>query len=445
VRKFTVIAVTVSILLPLFKTSTWAEETKTTTLISAADATIIDGNSSNYGGDSTLDCAHDGDTEFFLIRFDFGVIPSNAEVQTATLALNQISVSGDDVSINVYKLTESWSETTVSGVNKPNFDSGVTYGVLSTDSNTGEKIFPQNFSDLVQIWLNNPSSNFGLYFEATSSATYAHEFGSRESMVETERPRITLSYLVPDQESPVISEVTVSSVTATGVTITWITDEEASSFVDYGETSTYGKVMGSDQPTTSHVVDISGLKSDTIYYFRVRSKDLAENEAESTDSTFQTLPDTEDKQEDLVSDEIKPPTNLKSSSGRRDDNHYVELEWEPPENFEVDAYKIYRSEEDSLSYILLAEVESDENNFRDGEVEEGMTYFYVVRSVKGDEESEDSNEEVITIYGSELEEGLHKLNFWQGLIIFNVIVLPIFGLLYYRYKKKSKKLKNKKK
>lgn len=418
----------------------FAQDTRTTTLTPSADATIVEGDASTHGSSPALIC--ENDQKSFLIKFDLGVIPSDSIVQSATLELTQTAVSGDDISISTYKVNSSWSETTVSGTNKPNLDKGVNYGLLSVDEVTGKKTFSQNFSDLVQLWLEDSSTNFGFYFEAANSASYMHEFGSRESVT---KPTLTISYLTPDTEGPIITNIDISGITSLSAEISWNTNEEATSFVDYGESGSFGRVMGSDEMTTDHAVIIRGLESNATYYFRIRSSDVSENESASDTMTFRTLSDSEgelpQKSEEVVSDEIAPPSDLKVTGGREDGSYYVELTWEYSYESEIDGCRIYKSEGDNISYVLLTEVGAERTFFKDEDVEEGKTYYYVVRAVEGEDESEDSNEEVVTIYKSSLEESLHNINFWKGFIVFNVVVLPVFVFLYLRYRKKSRNLK----
>ncbi|MEK7514769.1 MAG: Ig-like domain-containing protein [Patescibacteria group bacterium] len=94
-----------------------------------------------------------------------------------------------------------------------------------------------------------------------------------------------------DVDAPVISNVQATSITTTGVTITWTTDENATSNVEYGTTSSYGSSSAVDitANATSHSVAISGLASGTEYHFRVTSADALTNSVTSTDNTFTTV------------------------------------------------------------------------------------------------------------------------------------------------------------
>jgi hypothetical protein len=418
---------------------------QTTSLTPSADATVIQADATTYGGSAVLASAN-SDTEFksFLIKFDLSAIPANATIENASLSLYQIdSATGETVVISAYKVTSSWTELSVSGSNMPTFDTGVGYGALSVNTDPGQKTFSQNFSDLTQNWLENSSSNFGLYFEATNSVDYNHEFGSRDS---SNKPSLSLTYSIPDDDDPTISNVEVADVTKTSAKVSWNTNEEASSFVEYGTDDSLGMVAGSEGKNTIHQIELTSLTPATVYHFKVYSEDESENRGESGIQMFTTLPDGEDEEEEViekddtdVSDNIAPPMSLKLTTGRDDnDKPFVELAWEHTKETEFDGYRIYRSGEDGVSYSLLTEIDSEKTTYKDETVTEGETYFYTVRTVVGNEESPDSNEEIVTIFGSIIEEELHKLNFWKGFIIVNFIVLPIVGVWYFVFRKKLK-------
>ncbi|MEK7600726.1 MAG: Ig-like domain-containing protein [Patescibacteria group bacterium] len=94
-----------------------------------------------------------------------------------------------------------------------------------------------------------------------------------------------------DTDAPVISNIQATSITSSGVTITWTTDENATSNVEYGTTSSYGSSSAVDitANATSHSVALSGLTAGTEYHFRVTSADALPNSATSTDNTFTTV------------------------------------------------------------------------------------------------------------------------------------------------------------
>jgi len=92
----------------------------------------------------------------------------------------------------------------------------------------------------------------------------------------------------PDTTPPVIKNISASSDTETSAVITWTTNEPSNSQVEYGKTTEYGLTATSDELTTTHSITLSGLEPNTAYYYQVKSKDEAGNEALSTDNIFVT-------------------------------------------------------------------------------------------------------------------------------------------------------------
>jgi RHS repeat-associated protein len=92
-----------------------------------------------------------------------------------------------------------------------------------------------------------------------------------------------------DTSAPVISNVTAGGVTATTATITWTTNENSDCQVEYGTTQAYGHSTALNPAlVTTHSQGLSGLTSETLYHYRVKSKDAAGNLAFSDDFTFTT-------------------------------------------------------------------------------------------------------------------------------------------------------------
>ncbi|HEV3215230.1 MAG TPA: LamG-like jellyroll fold domain-containing protein [Vicinamibacterales bacterium] len=97
---------------------------------------------------------------------------------------------------------------------------------------------------------------------------------------------VTVAILTPP---PVISAVAASGIWASGATIAWTTDKLSDSQVDYGPTTGYGSSTTLNAAlATSHSQALSGLSANTVYHYRVKSRDAASNLATSGDSTFTT-------------------------------------------------------------------------------------------------------------------------------------------------------------
>lgn len=97
-----------------------------------------------------------------------------------------------------------------------------------------------------------------------------------------------------DTTAPVITSVSVSSITETSATISWVTDEGATSQVEYGVATDYGSTSTFEQAlVVSHSVTLTGLEPGTSYYCRVKSKDATGNEAVSGGDSFTTVTSAE--------------------------------------------------------------------------------------------------------------------------------------------------------
>jgi hypothetical protein len=93
-----------------------------------------------------------------------------------------------------------------------------------------------------------------------------------------------------DLTPPVISGVDVIDVTVDSVTIAWVTDESATTQVEYGLTTSYGSSSEFDSSLfKTHTVTLGDLIPNNKYYFRLISKDESGNIGKSESHTFTTL------------------------------------------------------------------------------------------------------------------------------------------------------------
>ncbi|MCG2693973.1 fibronectin type III domain-containing protein, partial [Candidatus Parcubacteria bacterium] len=127
--------------------------------------------------------------------------------------------------------------------------------------------------------------DIGLFITAVSS-TPEEEGGGEEPGGGGEEPPPPPP---PDTTPPVISGVSAINITQTGATIIWNTDEVADSLVEYGLTPAYGGSVASSTLLLGHSLNLISLLPETLYHFRVKSKDASLNQATSLDYTFTTL------------------------------------------------------------------------------------------------------------------------------------------------------------
>jgi hypothetical protein len=86
----------------------------------------------------------------------------------------------------------------------------------------------------------------------------------------------------------IITSISSSNITGVAATITWRTNRPADSQVEYGVTTSYGNVVSLKTLETDHQMTLFGLSSETLYHYRVKSKDEAGNLSSSGDLTFTT-------------------------------------------------------------------------------------------------------------------------------------------------------------
>ncbi|MCM2305323.1 MAG: Ig-like domain-containing protein [Elusimicrobia bacterium] len=92
-----------------------------------------------------------------------------------------------------------------------------------------------------------------------------------------------------DNVPPVIAEVSSVGAGADGAYIRWTTSEPADSQVEYGMTEEYGESTPlSASKVLERGVALTGLASEALYHYRVRSRDAAGHPAVSADFVFAT-------------------------------------------------------------------------------------------------------------------------------------------------------------
>lgn len=94
----------------------------------------------------------------------------------------------------------------------------------------------------------------------------------------------------PDIFAPLISSAVGTGTGPNSAQISWATDEDSTSMVEYGLTTSYGSSASDSNLIRAHVLALSNLQPNTLYHFKVWSKDIAGNQGFSGDLTFTTLP-----------------------------------------------------------------------------------------------------------------------------------------------------------
>jgi thiol-disulfide isomerase/thioredoxin/predicted RNA-binding Zn-ribbon protein involved in translation (DUF1610 family) len=142
-----------------------------------------------------------------------------------------------------------------------------------------------------------PSSTDGMYEEGshviiTAVPGNCHTFSYWDGVKDTtdsvtitmdSNKNITAYFRIKDATPPVISEVKANCNSDISATITWLTDRPATSQVDYGQTRDFGlSAIPDNELATNHMVRLTGLEPNTMYYFRVKSIDECGNQDNET-------------------------------------------------------------------------------------------------------------------------------------------------------------------
>jgi len=97
-----------------------------------------------------------------------------------------------------------------------------------------------------------------------------------------------------DTQEPTITNIQITGITDKIAIVTWNTNEPAQGIIEYGTTSSYGKLAVSERYETVHKIVLSGLTPDTMYHLIIRAIDVAGNGPTTTEEqSFFTLKDAD--------------------------------------------------------------------------------------------------------------------------------------------------------
>ncbi len=167
-----------------------------------------------------------GQAKHILVRFELNhIIPANAQVEYAWLALNTTSATGPDVYARGYTLLRPWSEQGATwqqaapgspwgtgGANGANYDRDARWYGQGWAHKQGEWI-RVDVTEALRGWLRDPQRNFGVVLVPFSYASYGYEFASSEYPDPTRRPMLIVAYTLPND--PIVTPTPVTPPTPT--------------------------------------------------------------------------------------------------------------------------------------------------------------------------------------------------------------------------------------
>ena len=252
---------------------------------SGVDYTLADGTLTIPAGQTTtsiplviFDDTLSEDTETILITLSN---PVNAILGANSIHANSIL----DNEIAVTSVTDSNIKATSIRINWTTADytdSLIEYGTIAPGEPGAYNLSKVNTEKVLEhsVYIGGltPSTK---YYARTTSTNLAGEVTTKEFDFTT-------------TAGPVISNVSVKDVTDTGATITWTTDIAATSYVNTSKDQTLKDSTrnGDVQLVTDHSVVLTGLSSNSIYYYSVDGTDIDSNSGEDANNgsyyTFST-------------------------------------------------------------------------------------------------------------------------------------------------------------
>jgi len=161
-------------------------------------------------------------------------------------------------------------------------------GVAYTDGVVGSEINDETLVVNHRIYLTslNPATSYSLTASSTDS------FGNGPTV---SSPVEFTTLGIPDTSAPnLLAGPFVEDITTNSALVVWTTDEASSSKVSIGESeNSLNQTFTLDGLVSEHLVPLTGLSSDTLYYFQVASSDLSGNEITSQVLSFRTLKEAE--------------------------------------------------------------------------------------------------------------------------------------------------------
>ncbi len=178
---------------------TWISKNKSNNNFGACDIMQLDTSQGSLGNGR------------MLLQFDLSSLPPGATITAAHL---QLTKTGGDTAthhIEAHRVTAAWQQGAGSCPGQGNTAAswnerqagvawtvaGGDYAAAAVDTVTidANGVYTWNLTSLVQDWVNNPASNYGVLFGTPDTGTHLYEFASREHAVVANRPQLLVSYM----------------------------------------------------------------------------------------------------------------------------------------------------------------------------------------------------------------------------------------------------------
>ena len=237
----------------------------------------------------------------------------------------------------------------------------------------------QSYDSMPNTFSSTGSTSHSATMGTLATATYTYYARCQDTAGNKNTSSISTTFAVnpfaPDTTAPIISSIQATSITTSSAAISWSTDEESTSVVEYGISVSYGSTASGSANTISHQVSLSNLASSTVYHYRVKSTDSANNTAQSSDQTFTTLTP--------APADTTPPSEVTNFTATAGDSQ-ISLSWTNPiSDVDFVGVKIVRKTggyptsvtDGTLIYTVFIDT-GIASSFTDIGLTNGITYYY---------------------------------------------------------------------
>ncbi|MBI2450782.1 MAG: hypothetical protein HYV52_00365 [Parcubacteria group bacterium] len=225
----------------------------------------------------------------YLFRVKSKDIASNIGVNDNNGAGYSLITAGGPVVSNVTEINVTDKTATIFWNTNLDSNSFVVYSLNSAFTS------PLEIGSAILVGGSGPTYQHKVDLANLSAATtYYYYVKSTDSLGNTTTDKNNNMYYsfrtALDLNPPIISNISTPVISSEAGVIVWTTDEPATSQVQYGgQSGSYTTTTTLDSALSiNHVVSLTGLNSETNYYYKVKSKDAAGNETISVENVLKT-------------------------------------------------------------------------------------------------------------------------------------------------------------
>ena len=142
------------------------------------------------GGTNSETLSYGGWSDYYYdyLEFDLSMLPSDTQTTKAELYLYVTTNAPNDPGLQIYRITQSWTEAGVTSSNKPTSVLYKNFGTVLTGWNIVD------ITDLYKDWKSGEYSNYGVKLNPTSNNNTNGAFASSDNTNASIRPKLVVTF-----------------------------------------------------------------------------------------------------------------------------------------------------------------------------------------------------------------------------------------------------------